>query len=53
MVGNRASKTDHQPEISDINLMLPTPHLISSHLALTPLDQEGSPGAHHTHRCLM
>lgn len=40
-VGNRASKPDHQPEISDVHLMTPTPHPILSHLALTPLDQEG------------
>lgn len=40
-VGNGASKTDHQPEISEINLMLPIPYFILSHLALTPPDQEG------------
>ena len=39
-VGNRASKPDHQPEISDIHLMPSTPHPILSHLALNPLDQE-------------
>lgn len=42
-VGNRASKPDHQPEISDIHLMPSTPHPILSHLALTPLDQERQP----------
>lgn len=41
MVGNRACKPDHQPEISDIHLMPHIPHPILSHLALTPLDQEG------------
>lgn len=31
-VGNRASKTDHQPEVSDIHLIPPhsSPHLVTS-----------------------